>query len=1030
MTTTPSTRDEFFEALRETRERPKGRATAAVVEELVDAAETFGDDEVTVSTLVELMRAYHGSGEAVKYPVTFARLLQLWDANPKAFDEWETHQLFWYFKWVTSGLLVTPDVPLASIRGWIAEMRRRYEAAGHDLQPVYGEEYQLAGHLGENELLAYELWATRGRTDLSDCAACEARQRGDHHFRHGEDERGLAELQPTFDGRHSCDEEPHSSQTLALLPLLRLGRYDEARAMHLGAYRKVRGKEAELTDIGRHLEFCALTGNEARGLELLSQSRASFGFAASPSGRLEFLTGVQVLLARLEETGHGALPCAGPLGAEWTVASLRASVAAQAEELAARFDARNGNDAFTARRRERLDRRPLVAQLNLGVQTAALVRTAEAVPVDAASADTASAGVTGTPGSAAVAELPEDFAELFAEARRLDAFGHPRAKQAWDTLLARVERGDAGELSGLKRADIASELAQRAVQRKDWDACAAHLDEAVALYTAAGEEARAVAAQARAVWCAATRSDVTDRVAAVEAAEAAFPVLDVLLSRVDALTVPGEGEGDGAADGEGDNDAAADGDSAEERRRVALRRKLVVRNSRVFVARHAALRASGAERQERQERWAAVFAEEARTLIAEAAAAGLWLQSSVAYEVLAEFRSTHGAAVEGEAAARQALAIFEEQGWSWRVPRGRLLLALALGGQRRFPEAMAELERGLAEAPADLAQDELTPLHRMLGTMAMQQRQYPTAVRALSETAARLDREGEALEAREIRLYLARALRAQGSVGDAAAVLESLLDLTGPAEAAVDATGPASGDGEPSPADQLTAQIRVDLANALLSLNEPRDAAAQFLQTADLVGRWPDRAPLTAAAAGAAGALAQAGNWDGARAAIERALESNREAPCLPDVTDALRTLAIEAVDARGADGADEALGYVDRADAVREELAEAARTQFRSVEVDLAQNLYVRGRVLGGAGRPEEALPFFERAVATYDAAGFAQAPPRFEAVRLAALVEGRALDRAPAARLRLDRAAAEADAAGLPDAAATLRRLRGSLQ
>ncbi|WP_035850959.1 tetratricopeptide repeat protein [Kitasatospora azatica] len=341
---------------------------------------------------------------------------------------------------------------------------------------------------------------------------------------------------------------------------------------------------------------------------------------------------------------------------------------------------------------------------------------------------------------------------------------------------------------------------------------------------------------------------------------------------------------------------------------------------------------------------------------------------------------------------------------------------------------MGELERALAQAPTDVPAEELTPLHRMLGAMALRTRQYQTAVRALSEAAARLDREGQALDARETRLQLGRALCAQGSFGDGVAVLESLLDPAGPG-APEQAVG-VGADREPSQAEQLTAQIRADLAGALLSLGEPRDAAVQYLHLADIADRWPEKELLTSAAAGAAGALALAGNWDGAKAALERALESNRAAPVLPDITDALRTLAVEAVDARGADAADEALGYLAEADRLREEFPDAAREQFRSVDVDLAQCLYTRGRVHAATGRSEQALAAFEQAVAVYDRAGYATSPPRFEALRMAALVESRALERTTAARTRLDKAAAEADAAGLPDAASTLRRLRNGLQ
>lgn len=42
-------------------------------------------------------------------------------------------------------------------------------------------------------------------------------------------------------------------------------------------------------EVGRHLEFCALTGNEARGLELLAENRNLFDEVDSPLELLDFL---------------------------------------------------------------------------------------------------------------------------------------------------------------------------------------------------------------------------------------------------------------------------------------------------------------------------------------------------------------------------------------------------------------------------------------------------------------------------------------------------------------------------------------------------------------------------------------------------------------------------------------------------------------------------------------------------------------------------------------------------------------------
>jgi tetratricopeptide (TPR) repeat protein len=1071
-----ATREDFFGALRENRDRPEGRARAAIAEEIADAAEAFDDDEVTATALVELMSSYHGSGEVVKYPVVFARLLRLWDRNPKAFDDWEAHRVFWYFKWVGSGLLTTPDVPLAAIRGWIGEMRKRYEAAGHGLQPVYGQLYLLAAHTGEGEELAYELWATRGRSRMSDCEACEARSRAEYHFGRGEDDLGMAELEPTLEGRSTCDEEPHVSQSVALLPMVRLGRTDAARGAHLASYRTVRGKEAYLAAVGRHLEFCALTGNEARGLELLSQNRALFGFTAAPSSRLTYLTGVEVLLRRLVEVGHGRTPCGGPLGREWTVTELLESVTADAQALAARFDARNGNATTSRRRAERLAATPLVAELNLGVRSAPLAgaETPVAVPT---------AGSAAAASQAPETVVPDDFEKLVTEALLRDRQFHPAARRLWDALLERAAGPDADKVDDVLRGEIATERASRAHQERDWEAVNTYFQEAAACYERAGRPDRVIASQARVWWSRATHDDRgTDAAATV--AEA-WQELDALLQRIDALLAD-SGFGPDLSD--------------------AQVQKLVVHQSRVFAARAAAIRSAAAED---REHWLGVFRAEVDLMVREGSGFDAPQRLALVMESVAEYDATHDDPSGAEVLARRALQIFTDLDWPWRLHRSRMFLGLALASQERYPEAMQVLQIGIAEAHPAIDADELTPLYRMLAESALQGGEPATAVRAFAEAAVRLDREGDAFGAVETRWRMAGALASQGQTADAVAVLETLVetpildpeddtesdgavaesaaaaevsaaaadgapaDAVGVSAAAdkaepVDATNTSATDASatntsatggvepeaglsdatdgaatesaasptpkpaknPTRADMLLVQIRADLARGLLALDEPRAAAVEFLHVADAVDGWPDASRLTAAAAEAAGALALARNWDGARAAWERAVASNAVAPRIPDMTEALRDMASETINAFGAERADDALDYLAQADAMRVDFAEVARSQFLSIDVDEAQTCYTRGWVLNAAGRSEEAIEQLERASVLYDRPGFAAIPARFDAIRQAAVIEYRELSREDAAKARLDTAIADAEAAGHSDGVATLRKLRDAIR
>ncbi|MEU6934294.1 hypothetical protein AB0A05_34685, partial [Streptomyces sp. NPDC046374] len=366
------TPEAVLEAMRENHDRPHGLHRTVTAEELVEAAEAFDKPDVLVTALLELMTAYEFTGEHRKSPVVFARLLKLWDTAPESFSPWEAHQVFWRFKWVTTSLLQVPEVPLATVHGWIDRMRSRYEAAEHDMQPVAAMRYHVAVHTGDGVADAYDLWATRGRTELSDCEACETRNFAWHQVLSGDDEGALDTWAPVLGGAQACSEEPQASQARALLPMLRTGRTDEVRSHHLTGYRKVRGGNGTQQEVGLHLEFCALSRNEGRGLEILAENRPLFEAVGAPLAHLEFLTGVEVLIARLVEDGHADTPVAGPPGRNWTAGELLGHVRSEADALAAAFDGRNGTTAVGDRRALRLARQPLVDEpLPLGLRSPA-----------------------------------------------------------------------------------------------------------------------------------------------------------------------------------------------------------------------------------------------------------------------------------------------------------------------------------------------------------------------------------------------------------------------------------------------------------------------------------------------------------------------------------------------------------------------------------------------------------------------------------------------------------------------------------
>jgi tetratricopeptide (TPR) repeat protein len=483
--------DALRRAMAENSEQPEGPARNARAEELLTAAEKLNVPLAVIEALGHQLKVYNYSSEKARVFVPFARLLRMWDERPEDFDEYETHSLHWVFKWVSSGMLDQPHIPLASIEKWLGEMEHRYRLAGYSERAVRSAEHSVAAHVGDlaRAERAYTAWLAADRDSMADCHACELHGQGWWQAERGRDAQALELWRPVLEGEYACAHEPHAALASSLVPLLRLGRLDEARANHLRGFRLVRATESMRGAYAEHVEFCALTGNEARALELLAERPAYFTDDGQPQSKLDFMSVVALLMDRLTGLGLGDRQVPGPAGREWTAGELATHARAEALALAARFDERNGTTYVSERARARMEQRPLVERLPLGV------RSVRPVPPPAPPKVTAAA--TGQP----------DLPALLAEARRLSDNLRPDAVEAWAAV---AEAAEGVELDPRDRAEMADHEAMGLGPEG-----AALFERAAELYAAAGDPGEALAARARAAYVRALGGDVEAALAAV-----------------------------------------------------------------------------------------------------------------------------------------------------------------------------------------------------------------------------------------------------------------------------------------------------------------------------------------------------------------------------------------------------------------------------------------------------------------------------------------------------------------------------------
>ncbi|MFC7218217.1 tetratricopeptide repeat protein [Streptomyces polyrhachis] len=805
----PQETTDIRHALWELDQADEGAGRNARAERLLERAEATGDRPLLVSALFTLMKAYNYSSEKDKAFVPYARALRMWDERPEDFDDYNSYRLHWMAKWVSSGMLDQPHIPLAAIEKWQTEMEHRYRLAGYSERAVRQGEHRIARHLGDEERAqrAFEAWLAADRDRMADCHACELHGQGWWQQQRGLDAEALVTWAPVLAGTHTCLHEPHATLASSLLPLVRLGRPDEARANHLRGYRMVRPMESMRGSVASHIEFCALTGNEARGLEILAERPAYLTDDGEPDSLMDYLAVTSMLMRRLTALGHGAQSVTGPAGREWTAAELAGHAERAALDLAARFDERNGTTAVSGRVRLRIGREPLVERLPLGVRAARL-----AAPE--------------TPVVPEVTAPVRDFAALLAEARRLSEALDPDADRAWAAAEAAARREGAAP-GVLERAEFA---AHRAAGPQLPDAEAVELlRTAAGLYEEAGEKERAAATRGRAAYALALAGDLAQALAESAAA----------LADVRAL-----------------HEAARD-DGAQGARHLA---GALLSRARVLAT--LVHREEEAGEPPSPEDAARESAEVLGELLALTAPYGddvhLAARASEAHLRLGDLAAHSGDPAAAAAGYRRAAQAAQGAGLHWLAvqPQAQLAQASAQSGDLESAEqaALAALEHG-ARLLTPLGYGQL---HNLLAEVYADTGRLPQAAEHTLQAAHWADEAGlsEGPGAWS-RFRLGGLYRQLGRTEEAAAVLEAAL---------VDLSAAEHGEG-------ALVQTRWWLGELLLDRQEFREAAEHFLLAAEIAKDWPEQIDHARLAHLAAGALQNAGMQEEAGRAFERAGE-------------------------------------------------------------------------------------------------------------------------------------------------------------
>jgi tetratricopeptide (TPR) repeat protein len=569
---------------------------------------------------------------------------------------------------------------------------------------------------------------------------------------------------------------------------------------------------------------------------------------------------------------------------------------------------------------------------------------------------------------------------------------------------------------GRLRADLLDDEAGRAGDRNEYAAAAALYEEAAGLYEDAGEPAQAAYAHACAVLAGAegagegvteSTGDSTAEGSDGSTAEGS-----------DGSTAEGSdgstGEGTAGGTGEGTGDRPAQGPDGAEAKAAALTRahQAIVSVHEdtpglppYLEARLLRLRATALglrlQSSRSEEHIAPVFAEVDR-LLAFATEHDVPGQVSGALLLRA---STYALAGDLPAAVTEIDALLDRlrtDGPAWHLPRtlglrGRLQLGL-----RDAESAYANLTEGLrlaADWPADAM--DTGRLHADLAEACLHLGRPDEALRHLTRSAEVDLRRGHRTDAYCAYSNAARLSLDLGRVEDCIALLDSLLAEPEVAAGELD--------------DRLVAQLRLTRARALRAGDDLKAATTEFVTLAAESARWDDDPGSHAMIAGeTAVLLAESGEFDRAREAVDQALAAHAREPRYEQLSNCLRELARLQAQQQGPDGLPGALAHLTDAGRVADEARAAGyQAHGRSLDTALA---YEYGRVNAYAGAYEDALTALDKALTLLGDPGpeGEHAGEWAECVRLAGVVEGIYLERPAPALTRLDTAITRLTALG----------------
>ncbi|MGL4421185.1 MAG: hypothetical protein ACRCZF_11010 [Gemmataceae bacterium] len=330
-----------------------GPGKIQLYEEAVRLADSANNAELAYETRMELIEAATFGGRPDIAIVHYVWCLATFDKNPSQFDR---HDLYWKYKWILGNATSYPQISQTKLNEMLADFQTRMKKSGYGMHAYWQTARKIARtlHHMPEVLKCHKKVNTLQRGELSNCHACEIDDCAEIDLLTKGIDAALATAEPLFNGEESCTHVPNVTYPFFLVPLVKAGQIQTAIDFYHHADRMTANDHEFLSSWGHILAFLGMTDNLVKGLELFRNGLFA-STSAAPLERFRFLHGASLVVMKLQEQKKKSIrlrvPEGVPLVAKggWmAVDDIAAWLEEELQELATQFDARNGNDTYSA----------------------------------------------------------------------------------------------------------------------------------------------------------------------------------------------------------------------------------------------------------------------------------------------------------------------------------------------------------------------------------------------------------------------------------------------------------------------------------------------------------------------------------------------------------------------------------------------------------------------------------------------------------------------------------------------------------